>query len=362
MRATYVFAIAATLACAGGCGAESGEVESFGAPSTSAFDARNGSVVLEGCQLDTWQTSQLVSDPAHRAIKTVILLCPTMHPNGSVVPTDPDARARLAQTIANLRTMGYAVHLAVGIADDTDALLSADRVAQLFADANWRAAVFPAITELAQMSDGIEIDLQSGSAAMRDNLTTFVQALGTAIRPARFLGIFVPPSTMTPSDTPTGDAYDLGAIVSYVDRIRVMTLDYSCCNGQAGPTIESGWAVDAARFAMKSALGTPIDIAMPLYGVDFSAGGRRPVTWLEAAAVAQATHASIDRVTAGAQHYTWRDEAGLHHETWFDDSVSTTRVLAAWSNGTLPSDVGVVFYGLGAEDPTLWDAIARGMR
>jgi spore germination protein YaaH len=345
-----------------GCGVESGEAQSFGGSPTMPIDARESSVVLEGCQLDTWQTAQLASAAAQRVLRTVILLCPTIHPNGDVIPTDPDARARLAQTIGNLRAMSYAVHLAVGVADDTDVPLSPARDAQLFASPDFRSLVIHAIGDLAQMADGIELDLQGVPGSMRTDMTTFIQELGSAIHPATFLGVFVPPSTMYPSDTPSGDAYALSALVGYVDRIRVMTLDYSCCNGTPGPTIESGWAVDAVRFARNAANRPMVDIAMPLYGVDFTAAGKRSVTWLEADAVAQATNASEDRVTSGALHYKWQDEAGEYHETFYDDALSTTRVLHAWSYGALPPDVGVVFYGLGAEDPSLWDAIARGMQ
>ena len=49
------------------------------------------------------------------------------------------------------------------------------------------------------------------------------------------------------------------------------------------------------------------------------------------------------------------------HETWFDDATSTSWALAAWDTQTLPASVGVVYWGLGAEDPALWDTIAGGM-
>jgi hypothetical protein len=106
----------------------------------------------------------------------------------------------------------------------------------------------------------------------------------------------------------------------------------------------------------------PLDVAVPLYGTDFGSGGPRPVTYLEARAVADSTHSDVARGPNGTLHFQWMDQAGGGHETWFDDGVSTARILHAWDPGTLPASVGVVFYGLGAEDPMLWDTVMRGMQ
>ena len=78
------------------------------------------------------------------------------------------------------------------------------------------------------------------------------------------------------------------------------------------------------------------------------------MTYLEAQGAASSTHASVQRGPTGALYDHWRDEIGGLHETCVDDAISTSWTLAAWDTQTLPSDVGVVFWGLGSEDPALW--------
>ena len=352
------------LASVTGCGTEGAEVERFGPEETVAIAPREGTVIMEGCLLDTWQLSQLGSNAAHRVLRTVILLCPSMRASGEVAPSDPDARAALAQQVRAIRGLGYRVELGVTLADDIDVPLSQPRDEIAFASAAWRQQVIKGLQALAPIADGIDIDLQHVPASIRSNLSQFFLELGPAMRAAGSpsLGVFAPPSQKDPSDIPGADAYDLAAIAANVDRVRLMTLDYSCCGGvPAGPTIDSGWAVDVLRLA-QAKVGKPIDLAVPLFGTDFSDLGQRPVTYLEAMAIASAVHAHVAREPSGALHYRWQDEGGRAHETWFDDGVSTARTLHAWGTDVVPAQVGVVFYGFGAEDPALWDTVARGMR
>ena len=348
-----------------GCGTEGAEVERFGPEDTLAIAPRDGTVIMEGCLLDTWQLSQLGSSAAHRVLRTVILLCPSMRASGEVAPSDPDARAALAQQVTAIRGLGYRVELGVSLADDIDVPLSQPRDEIAFASAAWREQVIKGLQAFAPMADGIDIDLQHVPASIRTNLSQFFVELAPAMRAAgsTSLGVFAPPSQKDPSDIPGADAYDLAAIAPNVDRVRLMTLDYSCCGGvPAGPTIDSGWAVDVLRLAQAKVGGKPIDLAVPLFGTDFSDLGQRSVTYLEAAAVANDVHAHVVREPSGALHYRWQDEGNRWHETWYDDGTSTARTLHAWSTDIVGPDVGIVFYGFGAEDPALWDTVARGMR
>lgn len=365
MKRWLVVGAVALGAAALGCGSEGQTVEHFGPEDTLPIAPRAGTVVVEGCTLDSWQSSQLASSAAHRVLRDVILVCPTMRATGEVSPVEPDARAALARQVNAIKQMGYHVHLGVRLADDLGAPLSPDRDASAFASQQWRTSVIAALAGFARSADGLEIVLVRVPSAIRSNLTAFFAELSNAVRlggPGASVGVFAPPSVMSPSDVQGGDAYDVAAIAANVDRVRLMTLDFSCCGAGPGPTIDSGWAVDVARLALPLVGSTPLDVAVPLYGTDFSASGERPVTYLEARAVADSTHAALARGPNGALHFAWSDAAGQGHETWFDDGTSTARVLHAWDTSTLPVGVGVVFYGLGAEDPMLWDTVARGMQ
>jgi spore germination protein YaaH len=202
-------------------------------------------------------------------------------------------------------------------------------------------------------ADGVEIDLQKLPNEARPAVTALVAELAPTVRPAKRLGIFVPPSVTDPSDLPGGEAFSRRELAPHVDRMRIMTLDYS--ELEPGPTIDPGWAVDAVRLARTDFPN--VDVSYPLYGMDFGPRGTRPVTYLEAFGIAALAGARIDRGPSGAPFVAWRDGAGLHF-TWFDDAESTARALGAFGHDVLPPDVGVLFYGLGAEEPRLWDELA----
>ncbi len=88
----------------------------------------------------------------------------------------------------------------------------------------------------------------------------------------------------------------------------------------------------------------------------------RAVTYLEARGLAATAGARLARGPTHALTFSWSDAQGVPHVVWFDDAVSTTQALAGFRPEVLPADVGVVFYGLGAEDPALFPALARAMR
>ncbi|HEY6462036.1 MAG TPA: hypothetical protein VIY73_17840, partial [Polyangiaceae bacterium] len=224
------------------------------------------------------------------------------------------------------------------------------------ASTTWRASVVAAVTALAAGTDGVELELPPPPSASVDDVTSLVASLAGALG-ALPLGIFVPPGGDS-NDVAGSGAYDLGAIAPHVARVHVETLDYSCCTGAPGPTIDSGWAVDVER-AAASETTAPLDVAVPLYGWDFGPSGQRSVTYLEAQGLAASANVSPQRGPTGALYFDWTDTDGGAHETWYDDGTSTTWTLAAWDNKTLPPSVGVVFWGLGSEDPALWDTLAQ---
>jgi spore germination protein YaaH len=347
---------AGALACATvGCGSKSNTVGSFGGESGTPVTPRVGTVLVEACQLDTWQSETLASSSARQVLQTVVLLCPTAHDDGTVTPVEPSAQQELAQQVQTIQGMGYSVRLGLTMADELGQPYPSDVMASSLASATWRKSVVSGVAPFAAMGNGIELQLPPPPDTSTTDVTSLVSALSTTVGASK-LGILVPPGGAS-NDVAGSAAYDLVSIGPLVARIRLLTLDYSCCSGSPGPTIDSGWAVDVYR-AARNETSAPLDVSFPLYGWDFGPDGQRSVSYLEAQAVASSTRASLQRGPTGALYYDWQDEGGGAHETWFDDGTSTTWTLAAWDSQTLPSDVGVLFWGLGGEDPALWDTIA----
>jgi hypothetical protein len=353
--------VALAGALASGCGSSNETVARFGDDGGNGngggtpIPSRAGSVVVEGCQLDPWQTMQLQSSSAQAILQDVILLCPTARDDGTVAPIESSAQAELAQQIAAIKSMGYHARLALTMADELGQPYAQGTMQASLASESWRSKVVAGVAPFAALADGIDLQLPPPPDASQSDVTTLVRALSSAVGRSS-LAVFVPPGGAS-TDVAGAPAYDLGSIGAAAARLRVLTLDYSCCTGSPGPTIDSGWAVDVMR-ATAAATNAPLDVAFPLYGWDFGPGGQRAVTFLEAQSVANDTSASVQRSPTGSLFYDWQGDSGGSHETWFDDATSTSWTLAAWDTGTLPPDIGVVFWGLGSEDPTLWDTLA----
>lgn len=318
--------------------------------------ARTGTVVVEGCTLDDTQSAALASSSMPRVVSTVLMLCLDAGPSAL---TPPDAATQLAPVLSSLRALGYRVDLGFSITDDSGAALSRDQASSLVESESWRAQTIAAIAALPIDPDGIELAAPQldGTQDSSDGVTALVAELSASVHPARALDILVPPTTGMAIDLPSDYSYSTAALAPLVDRLRVMTLDFSCCGAPPGPTIDAGWAVTAARLALALAGPTAIDVAVPLYGWDFSAAGPVSLGYDEAQTLAALTHAQVTRDSAGALTFSYNGD----HVVWFDDAVSTLRTLRAWQPSALPAAVGVVYYGLGAEDPALWDALAEAL-
>jgi hypothetical protein len=347
----FVVLSAALAACASHSGYET---EQVGLGAEPYLTRRAGTVVVDGCVLDSWQRSTLASPATKRIVEEVVMLCLVPRVDGTIGPRDASARAAFAALAAELKQEGYRVDFGVSFTDESGQRYDGMQTRNLIGDPEWRQQFRESLEPLLDPVDGVEIDLQELPGDATAQVTAFFKELAPVVRPARHLDVFLPPSVSVPSDLPDGNAFSRTELAPFVDRMRVMTLDYS--DDRPGPTIDPGWAVDAVRLAKRTFPN--VDIAYPLYGTDFGPGGHRSVTYDDARAIAALQDRPIERGPTGAPHVHWSGFGGEDHELWFDDAESTGRALGAWSADVLPPDVGIVFYGLGAEDPTLFSLVS----
>jgi spore germination protein YaaH len=344
-------------ACAVGCTGEGGEpIDAVGLAQETPLPKRKGTVLVDGCAIDPWQDAILAKPGTRVVVSEVLLLCLVPREGGGVGPSDPFARKELDRTIDGLHQKGYAVSLGVAFTDETGARYDAERTRGLLADLAFRDSFVASLETVAARADAVDLDFQGAKAASRPDLTAFVSAVSAKLRPAKkTLGIFLPPSVANPSDLPDGEAFDRTRLASFVDRFRVMTLDYS---EAAGPTLDPGWATDAVRLAASAKKETYVSV--PLYGVDFGPRGSRGVSVLEARGLAATFGATPLRGPTGALSFSYvsQDES---HEVWFDDTRSTAQALGAFATSLEP-EIGVLYYGFGAEEPGLFAALAERTR
>jgi len=357
MKAAWLIGLS-LLGAAGACGCStsSGEtVERVGLGAETALPVRRGTIVVDGCVLEPWSRSTLASPGTRRVIQTVILLCLVPREDGTVGPRDPSARAALAALGTEIRGQGYRFHLGVAFTDESGQRYDGVQTRAFLGDAAWRKRFVETLPFAAESADGVELDLQKLPNDARPFVTSLIAETSAVLRPAKQLNAFIPPSVTEPSDLPGGEAFSRPELVRYIDRMRIMTLDYS--ETAPGPTIDPGWAVDAVRLAR--AVSNNVDISFPLYGTDFGPRGPRPTTYFEARAISTISNSRIEEGPTGAKFVRYTLFGNEPHELWYDDAASTARALGAWSYDVLPPEVGVLFYGLGAEDPGLFDRIAE---
>lgn len=350
--------VVAVLSALAGCGFSSGdETETVGLGAETALPPRKGTILIDGCVIDTWSRSTLALPATKKVAQTVVMLCAVPRLDGTVGPRDESALAHLSSLVGELHDEGYRVNLGIAFTDESGQRYDGSQTSAFLTNAVWRARFVETLPAVLAPFDGAELDLQKLPNDARANVTQLVAATAGVVRPQKQLNAFIPPSVTVPSDLPGGEAFSRLELAPHLDRMRIMTLDFS--ETTPGPTLEPGWAVDAVRLALGDF--PRCDVSIPLYGMDFGPRGRRPTTWFEAQAITTKGGITVERGPTGAPFFRYVLFGNETHELWFDDATSTARALGAWTFETLPAEVGVLYYGLGAEDPTLFEQLGGRM-
>jgi len=330
--------------------------------------ARPAAVLIDGCSLDGQQSATLRGMATRSVLSEVILLCLSIDDQGSATPREGTSDAALKATIGELRQLGYTVGLGVTAVDSDDDEQPKEDLSAWFAQSAFRSRSVAALATYAAQADSLQIALPELLPSSRADLSAWVTALSLRLRPAKRLGIFVPPSLRDPSDQPGGDAYDLAALRPRVDRLRLLTVE--AASGEApGPTFDADWTQAVATFALGKLPANSLDVAVPLYGVDFQLqpGGSRTITdettlsFAEATALLKKYGKSPEGEAGEARHFSYQDGSGNAHEVWYEDSDSIIDGLGELSTDVLPESVGLVFVGLGGEDGELFADLAEAL-
>ncbi len=290
-------------------------------------------------------------------------------PNASIEATDAFMDA--------LRGMDVAV--VPSIVD----LLPAGEMAAILADPVTRTRHVEAIRRFAADGDydGIDIDYEQFAfadgrdtwATTRPNWVAFIEELGAALRAdGRTLAVSIPPVYDAGQTSESGFwVYDYGAIVEHVDRIRIMTYDFSV--GEPGPIAPLDWVETAINGAIE-ATGSPdkLVLGVPAYGRNWvisttgtcpaDAPGRTSVTARSVDDLVERRSAVPVRVDDTGE-WTFDYELDVTDET--GSCVQTRRVHYVDADGVrLRMDLareyrldGVSLWALGFEDDAVWEQI-----
>lgn len=211
----------------------------------------------------------------------------------------------ISEPLAALHSAGYSI--IPTITDGTDKLV----LAGLLKTPASRAQVISSITNLVSANnyDGIDLDFE-GFAFVDGNTSwastapawvTFVKELSTALHAQNKLLSISTPYVLNPNDAQKGYyVYAWGAIAASIDKLRIMTYDYSIAN--AGPLGPITWAERTVQYAVSIMPASKIFVGVPGYGRD----------WVTAVSgVCPSNVANTVKVGAKAATFVMRDAASL---------------------------------------------------
>lgn len=188
------------------------------------------------------------------------------------IVVDPNASAELTEEFMDT-VKGLDVAVLPSIID----AMPAGEMAAILADPVTRAQHVDTIRAFAADGDydGIDIDYEQFAfadgrdtwATTRPNWVAFIEELSAALRAdGRTLTVSIPPVYDAGQTDASGYwVYDYGAIVDHVDRIRIMTYDFSVA--EPGPIAPLDW-VESAIVGTIEAAGSPdkLVLGLPAYG------------------------------------------------------------------------------------------------
>jgi len=292
---------------------------------------------------------------------------------------DPNASAELTSEFIDT-VRGLDVDVVPSIID----ALPAGEMAAILADPVTRAQHVATIRAFAAEGgfDGIDIDYEQFAfadgrdtwASTRPNWVAFIEELSSALRAdGRSLTVSIPPVYDDGQTSASGYwVYDYGAIVDHVDRIRIMTYDYSVAT--PGPIAPLDWVESAITGAIE-ATGSPdkLVLGLPAYGRNWpvrttgvcpaeDVPGRTSVSARTVDELIERRGATPIPVDATGE---WEFEYELEVSDGVATCVQTRQVHYVDGDGiALRMDLarqyrldGVSLWAFGFDDDAVWDAI-----
>jgi spore germination protein YaaH len=245
-------------------------------------------------------------------IKEVMPFWYTLKYNGNTnttVVTDLYAPANpsvpIAQTVGALRNAGFS--LIPTITDGT----TKGMLASLLAKPTFRTQIAKNITAMVVSNnyDGIDLDFEGfafvdGNATWKKTAplwTAFVKELSALLRAEKKVLSVSTPYVLDPTGTQKGYyVYAWAAIAPYIDRLRIMTYDYSVA--RVGPIGPISWAERTVQYAVTVMPASKVYVGVAGYGRDW-------VTSVNG--VCPANVASVIKAGAKAATFVMRDAQTL---------------------------------------------------
>lgn len=254
------------------------------------------------------------------------------------------------------------VPLVPSLANITDGKWSYRQVAKVLHDPRLRDRHVREIVDLVQREDyaGIDIDYENLRAGDRAVFSRFVTDLGNALHAEeKTLSVAVFAKDSDAGYDERNVAQDYAAIGRVADQVRLMGYDFHWATSPPGPVAPVDWVRKVVDYAKSQIPPNRIVLGVPLYGYDWTDGGAKSVTWLEAFQLAE-RHRAQPQYDAASQSpwFRYTDERGRRHEVWFENAASSKAKFEVARGAGIR---GVYLWMYGYEDTGTWHRLAESL-
>jgi spore germination protein len=241
---------------------------------------------------------------------------------------------------------------------------SASMVHKLVSEPPRRQALVASLTGLVDLYgyDGINLDLEKGLPADRDNLSALVAELAAALHArGKHLSIDVSPKVADVLNHPRSSFYDYPALALHADEVIVMSWGLHWTTSAPGSAIDIRWFTAVYNYVSSIPDHAKFVMGAPLYSVDWPAGGglAHPAAALGwdalQALIARTGAVPVFDAPTAEWHFNYTDAAGVPHDVWFSNAESLNTHLALAAPYGL---AGIALWRSGQEDPAIWDTPA----
>lgn len=209
--------------------------------------------------------------------------------------------------------------------------------------------------------DGLDLDYEEFPLETEDAFTSLVTALAVGLHArGKLLSVTVHAKTeAAPAGFPSAAAQDWPRLAAAADVINVMTYDYTSRNEPPGPVAPRSWVADVVEYGVGAVGADRLVVGLPLYGYLWKRG-RPPAaatTWEASRRLVDQFGLTPDRDPDSLELHIELDVTGLPRQAvYVSDGLTTAGRLAALAESGRGT-AGVALWGLGGEDPAVWDAL-----
>lgn len=211
--------------------------------------------------------------------------------------------------------------------------------------------------------DGIDIDYEGFPAGNRDAFSLFVERLADALHANnRLITIALHAKTNDEGTWEGPRGQDWSRILPVVDIANLMTYDYTSRNEPPGPIAPSHWMADVVGYASRFTSLDRIRLGIPFYGYSWLRGSPPATTISHRSVMRWVDSFNLDPSNRHADSQELLIElrvTGLPRQNIVLNDAASVESKLETVIGVHANLGGAAIWGIGGEDPAVWDILSR---